>query len=133
MKRGTLSDCDGRVARAAHNKKVSTIRTTWPTLALVFSMAATIGFSAEKESGQSDAKETDGALKLWYRHPAANWNEALPIGNGSFGAMVFGGVAEERIQFNHDTLWSGEPGERVVKGAAEILPELRRLLFTGKQ
>jgi len=49
---------------------------------------------------------------LWLREPASDWNEALPIGNGRMGAMVFGGVAEERVQLNEDTLYSGEPGQR---------------------
>ena len=48
-------------------------------------------------------------LKLWYRQPAAKWEEALPIGSGRLGAMVFGGVDSERIQFNEDTLWTGKP------------------------
>ena len=48
-------------------------------------------------------------LTLWYRQPAAQWVEALPIGNGRLSAMVFGGVAEERLQLNEDTLWSGGP------------------------
>ena len=47
---------------------------------------------------------------LWYRRSAANWNEALPIGNGRIGAMVFGGVHHERLALNEDTLWSGLPG-----------------------
>ena len=48
-------------------------------------------------------------LKLWYNKPARNWNEALPIGNGRLGAMVFGKVNEELIQLNEETLWSGGP------------------------
>jgi hypothetical protein len=82
------SDCDGRVARDAHNKKVSTNETTAPALALVAAllsvlavmMAAPMGFAAEKGSGPDIRKETDRQLKLWYRQPAANWNEALPHG-----------------------------------------------------
>lgn len=53
------------------------------------------------------ASTDDGSLKLWYAQPAAFWNEALPVGNGRMGAMVFGGVAKERIQFNEQTLWTG--------------------------
>ncbi|MGC8795246.1 MAG: glycoside hydrolase family 95 protein, partial [Bryobacteraceae bacterium] len=51
-------------------------------------------------------------LLLWYREPAADWNEALPIGNGRLGAMVFGGVPTEQLQLNEDTLYSDEPGRR---------------------
>jgi alpha-L-fucosidase 2 len=71
-------------------------------------------------------------LILWYKQPAANWNEALPIGNGRIGAMVFGGVAEERIQLNDDTLWAGGPKDRVNPKALAALPEVRRLIFAGK-
>ncbi|MBI9018311.1 MAG: glycoside hydrolase family 95 protein [Phycisphaerae bacterium] len=72
-------------------------------------------------------------LKLWYEQPAKEWVEALPIGNGGFGAMVFGGPAKGRIQFNDDTLFTGEPHDYSHKGAAKYLPELRRLLLEGKQ
>src|SRR3982074_1512643 len=54
--------------------------------------------------------EHGSALRLWYRQPAPDWNEALPIGSGRLGAMIFGGVAEERLQLNEDTLYSEEPG-----------------------
>ncbi|MEF2964840.1 glycoside hydrolase family 95 protein [Paenibacillus sp. M1] len=67
-------------------------------------------------------------MKLNYRRPAANWNEALPIGGGRLGAMVFGGVECERLQLNEDTLWSGKPGERDLPRAGALLPEMRRLL-----
>src|SRR6218665_1896002 len=50
---------------------------------------------------------------LWYRQPAQEWTEALPIGNGRIGAMVFGGIAEERLQLNEDTLWAGGPYDPV--------------------
>jgi alpha-L-fucosidase 2 len=73
------------------------------------------------------------AHTLWYRQPAADWNEALPLGNGRLGAMVFGGPAEERLQLNEDTFWSGRPHNYAVAGAAEALPEVRRLLFAGKE
>ena len=56
-------------------------------------------------------------LSLWYRQPATKWEEALPIGNGRLGAMVFGGAPEERIQFNESTLWTGEPLEYQHDGA----------------
>ncbi len=72
-------------------------------------------------------------LRLWYDQPAEEWVEALPIGNGSLGAMVFGGVERERIQFNEDTLWTGVPRDYVNAKALETLPEVRQLLFEGKQ
>ena len=72
-------------------------------------------------------------LRLWYDQPAANWNEALPVGNGRLGAMVFGGVETERIQFNEETLWDGQPRDYSHPGAHEYLDELRQLVFDGKQ
>jgi alpha-L-fucosidase 2 len=71
-------------------------------------------------------------LRLWYTQPAQKWTEALPIGNGHMGAMVFGGTASERIQFNEDTLWRGKPHDYVRKGAGDQLVEIRRLIFEGK-
>ena len=69
---------------------------------------------------------------LWYRAPAANWNEALPIGNGRLGAMLFGGIVDERLQLNEETVWAGQKLDRVNPKAADSLPEIRRLLFAGK-
>jgi alpha-L-fucosidase 2 len=72
-------------------------------------------------------------LKLWYDKPATKWVEALPIGNGRTAAMIFGGTAEERIQFNEETVWTGKPHEYHRDGAAAHLPKIRQLLFDGKQ
>jgi len=72
-------------------------------------------------------------LELWYDKPAARWTEALPVGNGRLGTMVFGGVATERIQYNEDTLWTGIPRDYAHPGAAAYLDDIRRLLFEGKQ
>ncbi|MBT7300894.1 MAG: glycoside hydrolase family 95 protein [Victivallales bacterium] len=71
--------------------------------------------------------------RLWYDRPAEEWTSALPVGNGHLGAMVFGGVAHERIQFNEDTLWSGQPTDYAHPGAAEALPKIRELLLAGRQ
>ena len=73
------------------------------------------------------------ALTLWYDRPAVEWTEALPIGNGRLGAMVFGGTEHERIQFNDDTLFTGRPHDFARDGASKYLPVLRQLLFDGKQ
>ena len=72
-------------------------------------------------------------LKLWYRQPSLKWTDALPVGNGRLGAMIFGTVEKEQIQFNEETLWSGGPRDYQREGAAEYLPAIRRLLFEGKQ
>ena len=69
---------------------------------------------------------------LWYQHPAQRWGDALPIGNGRLGGMVFGGIAKERIQLNEDTIWNGKKRDRVNPEALKALPEVRRLLFEGK-
>jgi len=80
--------------------------------------------------GLGSAHATDASsLELWYRQPAADWHEALPVGNGSLGAMVFGGATVATIQLNHDALWSAGPVPRNRVGAHEHLPEIRRLLF----
>ncbi|RZJ71311.1 MAG: glycoside hydrolase family 95 protein, partial [Flavobacterium sp.] len=70
---------------------------------------------------------------LWYNKPAEKWTDALPIGNGRIGAMIFAGVAQDHIQFNEETLWSGKPRNYNKKGASKHLAEIRRLLFEGKQ
>lgn len=80
-----------------------------------------------------EAPPPEQPLSLWYRRPANLWPEALPIGNGRLGGMVFGGIETERIQFNEDTIWTGQPHEYHHEGAAKFLPEIRRLLTEGKQ
>src|SRR5262245_21675476 len=73
------------------------------------------------------------ALTLWYNQPAGRWVEALPVGNGRLGGMIFGGPDRELIQFNEQTVWTGHPREYQHPGAVRSLPEIRRLLFEGKQ
>src|SRR5579872_3923554 len=72
-------------------------------------------------------------LELWYRQPANLWVEALPVGNGRLGAMIFGGTAHERIQFNEQTVWAGEPHNYAHPGAYKYLDQIRQLLWDGKQ
>ncbi|MBN1116314.1 MAG: glycoside hydrolase family 95 protein [Bacteroidales bacterium] len=70
---------------------------------------------------------------LWYENPAKDWNEALPIGNGKLGGMVFGRVDYERIQLNEESVWTGSPGQVPDKpDAYKYLPEVRNLLFKGE-
>ena len=71
--------------------------------------------------------------KLWYEQPAQKWTDALPIGNGSIGAMIYGTVQEEHLQFNESSLWTGRPRDYQRNGAAEWLPIIRKLLAEGKQ
>ena len=79
----------------------------------------------------TSAAEGEGPLALWYETPAERWPEALPIGNGRIGGMVFGGVPDERIQLNEDSLWSGEAQDADNPEAFEHLDEVRQLLFEG--
>jgi alpha-L-fucosidase 2 len=98
------------------------MKTLFSTLVLTFALTSV--FAADQ--GAAD-------LKLWYDKPAAKWVEALPVGNGRLGAMIFGGTADERIQFNEDTIWTGAPHEYQHEGASKFLPQIRQLLFDGKQ
>ncbi|MBE2215614.1 MAG: glycoside hydrolase family 95 protein [Opitutaceae bacterium] len=80
-----------------------------------------------------------GELTLWYRQPAVDakgaedWNQALPIGNGRLGAMVFGGVKTEHLQLNEDSVWYGGPRDRNNPDALKNLPRIRELLLAGRQ
>ena len=73
----------------------------------------------------------DPGLKLWYNKPATIWEEALPLGNAKTGAMVFGGVVEERFQLNDNTLWSGSPTPGNSPEGPKYLPLIRELVFAG--
>jgi alpha-L-fucosidase 2 len=79
------------------------------------------------------AQGPSGDLNLWYRHPAREWVEALPFGNGRLGGMVFGGVEGERVQLNDDTLWSGAPYDPANPAAPAAIREARELVFAGKR
>lgn len=74
------------------------------------------------------------APELWYRQPAGKWEEALPVGNGRLGAMVFGGTRTERLQLNESTMWAKAPAgtNLTVRGGPQDLKELRDLVFSGK-
>ena len=87
-----------------------------------------IALSAIAQSAEPQAS----GLTLWYDKPAREWIEALPVGNGRLGCMVFGGVNAERLQLNEASLWSGSPQDSDNPSALAALPEVRRLLFAGK-
>lgn len=78
--------------------------------------------------GKTDAER----LKLWYDKPAQQWVEALPVGNGRLGAMVFGNPGAERIQLNEETVWTGHPNSNARPDALEAMPKIRELIFAGK-
>ena len=73
-----------------------------------------------------------GENVLWYKQPAQKWDQALPVGNGRLGAMVFGGIGKERLQLNEDTFWSGRPHDYTNPEAKEHLEEVRKLIFAGR-
>ncbi|MBL9208249.1 MAG: glycoside hydrolase family 95 protein [Opitutaceae bacterium] len=93
----------------------------WPFGAMV--QAVLLALSVDAFGAPTD--------RLWYIAPAANWNEALPIGNGRLGAMHFGTVGRERLALNEDSIWSGEHYYSPTPSMRENLPEVRRLLLSG--
>jgi alpha-L-fucosidase 2 len=78
------------------------------------------------------ARAADNGPNLIYDKPAGKWTEALPIGNGRIGAMIFGGTEDERLQVNEGTLWGGGPHDYTNPEAYSHLEEIRRLIFAGK-
>src|SRR5512136_726220 len=86
------------------------------TLAAVFNVAA----------------QDDSLLKLWYVKPAKQWVEALPVGNGRLGAMIYGDPCNEIIQLNENTVWAGQPNRNDNPDARSALAEVRKLIFEGK-
>ena len=102
-------------------------------LAVLTALAPGAGPAAPGQDPAGPQPEAFSDLKLWYRQPAAAWIEALPVGNGRLGAMVFGGTQSELIRLNEDTVWTGGPYDPHGSGAgAKALPEIRRLVFESK-
>lgn len=93
-----------------------------------------LGQLRKPQSAIPDTDRTmfDPATVLWYKEPASIWDEALPVGNGRLGAMVYGNYHEENIQFNEDTYYSGGPYSTVVKGGYKHLPQIQKYLFEGE-
>jgi alpha-L-fucosidase 2 len=93
--------------------------------------ASSLGVLSSIAPAQPEGR-ADDLWSLWYRQPAKRWLDALPIGNGRLGAMVFGGVEHEVLALNEATVWSGSPNESEVNPSTrEYLNEMRRLLFEG--
>ena len=91
-----------------------------------------MGNGGENVDFTDESSAPAGSLNLWYRRPAQKWEEALPLGNGRLGAMVFGGVNREHLQLNEDTFWSGGPYDPNNPDALKLLPPVRKLIFDGK-
>ena len=99
--------------------------------ALLLTQTACLHGAEPSSTGQTKAIAAPppaSSLVLWYREPAKGWEEALPVGNGHMGAMVYGSAPSEHIQFNEHTVWTGQPHSYAHKGAVKALPEMRRLL-----
>lgn len=96
-------------------------------LSMVYAKAQHDGFT-----NKISTKAFNPSTVSWYNAPAKKWDEALPVGNGRLGAMVFGRSGEERIQLNEETYWSGGPYSTVVKGGYKVLPEIQKLVFDEK-
>jgi len=95
--------------------------------------AATLPVVAQSQTiGDSLDRFVPTPLSLWYRAPAEEWVQALPIGNGRLGAMVFGGLALERLSLNEDTFFAGGPYNPINPEAKAALPEVRKLILEGK-
>ncbi|MCE4357957.1 glycoside hydrolase family 95 protein [Xanthomonas hortorum] len=95
--------------------------------------ASAVAAPAKAAGKQSlPAAAAGDALQLWYREPANEWVQALPVGNGRLGAMVWGGIAHERLQLNEDTLYAGGPYDATSPEALAALPQVRALIFAGR-
>ena len=80
----------------------------------------------------SQTAKAGSPYQLWYDRPAMTWTQALPVGNGTMGGMVYGTAAVERIQLNEETIWAGQPNQVCNPAAKENLPKVRQLIFEGK-
>lgn len=94
---------------------------------LIFIYCATLLFMTACAS-----KSKDNDQRLWYNKPAQHWLEALPLGNSHMGAMIYGGTMQEEIQLNEETFWSGGPHNNNSSTALQYLPQVRQLIFDGK-
>ncbi len=93
---------------------------------LLFVMVTMMSLSCSSQQSQED-------LKLWYDAPARQWTDALPLGNGRLGAMIFGTPAQERIQINEETIWGGGPHNNVNYAAKDGLEQIRTALWEGRR
>ena len=103
---------------------------TRPLLCLMI-LLSICGACAPDRTGPPIAQVAPGLDRLWYRQPARDWNEALPVGNGRLGAMIFGYPDHEKLQLNEETLWAGSPVDNNNPAALEALPLIRKALFDG--
>ena len=88
--------------------------------------------SSHGEDARPEHSHTEHGMRLWFDEPADEWIEALPIGNGRLGAMVFGGTGQERLQLNEDTVWAGQPNNNVNHTLEPHIEKIRELIFAGQ-
>jgi alpha-L-fucosidase 2 len=115
--------CDEFLGKLMKYKKIHIMKNV--TGIILFCAAALLSCRTTDDS-------RDGNWKLWYNAPAAKWAEALPLGNGRLGVMVFGNPASERLQLNEETVWAGQPNNNGNPNALAALPTIRKLMFEGK-
>lgn len=96
---------------------------------LIIAAIFMVSFSAAGQQYQTRSKQE---LKLWYKQAADQWMKALPIGNGRLGAMIFGGVHQEQLQLNEESVWAGKKVNNNNPDALKNLPQIRQLIFDGK-
>ena len=130
---------DEIAARATNPQPLSGVLGEWeftPTAGISIAPLAGIlalGNGRENVVFTEESNPPTAPLSLWYRRPAQKWEEALPLGNGRLGAMVFGGVVQETLQLNTDTFWTGSPYDSNHPEGLQALGEVRKLIFEGKQ
>ncbi len=102
--------------------------------ALAVGLPPAVASTASQTASEAEDAATPEAsrLALWYDEPASQWLEALPLGNGRLGTMVFGGIDTELLQLNEDTLWAGGPYEPANPKGLANLPEIQRRVFAGE-
>src|SRR5690242_17687441 len=110
--------------------KLTIVSRVTPNKLVAFVAAALWSFALVATS-RAAGKPTD-SLTLWYQQPATNWLQAAPIGNGMIGAMVFGGVPQERIALNESSFWSGRPHDYDDTNTFKYFPQIRDLVFAEK-
>jgi alpha-L-fucosidase 2 len=98
----------------------------WLSLIFLINLTSACGYS------ETEKREIISSTVMWLNEPARAWDEAIPIGNGRLGGMVFGGYMRERIQVNDDTFWSGMPRDLQFPSAAQYLPEIRKLIMNDQ-
>ena len=99
-------------------------------LILILILGGLLG-TGQVQAVESESPAWNPSTLVWRARPAEKWDDALPVGNGRLGAMVFGKTDEERIQINEDTYWTGGPYSTVARGGPAALPEIRQLIFDG--